>query len=84
MRKPDTRDSREEVPQVASKSEIEMARAAIAKVTRAEIRLKHSLQADAELNEVLSQRLMDFDLALQAGTIPSLALKLVSGDNAAD
>ena len=68
---------------MASKSEIEMARLAIAKVTRAEIRLKHSLLADQELNEVLDQRLIDFDLALQAGTIPSLALKLVSG-NAAD
>lgn len=69
---------------MASKSDIEMARQNIAKVTRAEVRLKHSLMADAELNEVLSQRLADFDIALQRGEIPSLALKLVSGDNAAD
>ena len=73
---------RREVPRVASKSEIDMARLAIAKVTRAEVRLKYSLMADAELNEVLSQRLIDFDVALQSGTIPSLALKLVSGDEA--
>lgn len=59
-----------------------MARAAIAKVTRAEIRLKHSLRADAELNEVLDERLASFDLALQQGTIPALALKLVTGDAA--
>lgn len=59
-----------------------MARQAIAKVTRAEIRLRYSLMADAEVNEVLPQRLMAFDVALQAGTIPSLALKLVTGDDA--
>lgn len=69
---------------MSSKSEIEMARAAIAKVTRTEVRLKHSLMADAELNDVLSRRLADFDIALQRGEIPSLALKLVSGNNAAD
>ena len=68
---------------MASKTEIEMARLAIAKVTRAEIRLKHSLLADQELNEVLSQRLQDFDIQLQSGTIPALAMKLVSGDAAA-
>ncbi len=62
------------------KTDIEMARLAITKVTRAEIRLKHSILADRELNEVLSQRLADFDTALQAGKIPAFALKLVSGD----
>jgi hypothetical protein len=69
---------------MASKSDIEMARLAIAKVTRAEVRLRHSLMADLELNEVLNQRLMDFDIQLQAGTIPSLALKLVTGEDATD
>jgi hypothetical protein len=69
---------------VSEKTDIEMARLAIAKVTRAEIRLKHSLEADAEINEVLNQRMTDFDKALQAGTIPSLALKLVAGDDAAN
>lgn len=63
---------------MAERTDIEMARLAIAKVTRAEIRLKHSLMADAELNAVLARRLMDFDVALQSGMIPSLALKLVS------
>ena len=63
-----------------NKTEIEMARLAIAKVTRAEIRLRHSLLADQELNEILPERLRDFDIQLQAGTIPALALKLVSGN----
>lgn len=55
-----------------------MARAAIAKITRAEIRLKHSLLAEQEINEVLAQRLRDFDRALQDGVILSLALRLVT------
>jgi hypothetical protein len=65
---------------VSQKTEIEMARLAIAKVTRAEIRLKHSIMADRELNEVLSQRLAEFDIALQEGAIPAYALKLVTGN----
>lgn len=55
-----------------------MARAAIAKVTRTEIRLKHSVLADAEINEVLAQRLRDFDRALQNGVIPTIALTTVT------
>ena len=66
---------------MSEKTNIEMARDAIAKVTRAEIRLKHSLEADAEINVILNQRLADFDLQLQAGTIPTLALKLVTGES---
>jgi hypothetical protein len=66
---------------VSQKSEIEMARLAVTKVTRIEIRLKHALMADQELNEVLPQRLAEFDLAVQNGTLPGLALKLVSGDD---
>lgn len=55
-----------------------MARAAIAKVTRAEIRLKHSILADQEVNEVLAERLKDFDKSLQSGVIPSIALRMVT------
>ena len=62
------------------KTDIDLARAAIAKATRAEIRLKHSLLADEEVNTVLAQRLRDFDLALQSGYIPSIALTLVVSD----
>ena len=60
------------------KGEIEMARAAIAKVTRTEIRLKHSVLADQEINEVLAQRLRDFDIAIQSGVIPSIAMRVVT------
>lgn len=65
---------------MTQKTSIEMARQAIAKVTRAEVRLKHSLLADLELNEVLTERLADFDIQLQAGIVPYVALKLVTGD----
>lgn len=62
----------------AVKTEIEMARSAIAKVTRAEIRLRYSLLADEELNRALKERLTEFDRAVQDGIIPSLALRLVT------
>lgn len=65
---------------MSQRTDIEVARLAIAKVTRAEIRLKYSLLADREINEVLDRRLTEFDLAIQSGIIPSLALRLVAGD----
>lgn len=54
------------------KSEIEMERLKIIKVTRALTRLKYSLQADKELNDVLPDRLIDFDKALQDGELLGL------------
>ena len=63
---------------MASKSEIEMARLAIAKVTRTEIRLKHNLMADLEINEVLAQRLAEFDMAIQNGLLPAYVLKVIT------
>ena len=65
---------------MAFKSDIELARASIAKVTRAEIRLKYSLLADREVNEVLAQRLLDFDRAIQAGYLPTIELKMVNDE----
>lgn len=62
------------------KTEIELSRAAIAKATRAEIRLKYSLLADEELNEVLAQRLADFDRSIQDGIIPSLSMRMVADE----
>jgi hypothetical protein len=59
------------------RSEIELARVHIATVTRAEIRLRHRILADQEINTVLAQRLVDFDGALQRGVIPTIALRLV-------
>lgn len=65
---------------MSSRSDIEMARLAITKVTRVEVRLKYAIMADRELNEVLPKRLAEFDAALQDGRIRSLTLELVAGD----
>lgn len=54
------------------KTPIEMERHRMLKVTRALIRLKHSLAADVELNEVLPDRLTEFDIALQQGQLLGL------------
>lgn len=54
------------------KTDIEMERARVAKITRAAIRLKHSLRADEELNNVLPDTLADFDAALQSGELKRL------------
>lgn len=56
------------------KSKIEMERDRIMKITRALIRLKHSLNADEEINEVLPDRLSEFDKALQRGELLELKL----------
>jgi len=54
------------------KSEIEMERARIIKITRTLTRLKHSLNADEEINDVLPARLSEFDSALQDGELKTL------------
>lgn len=54
------------------KSSIEMERERITKITRALIRLKHSLNADEELNDVLPDTLEEFEKSLQAGELKSL------------
>ena len=51
------------------KSEIEMQRAKIAKVTRNLVRLKYSIKADEELNNLLPDTLMEFDKSLQSGEL---------------
>jgi hypothetical protein len=56
------------------KSEIEMERHRAAKITRAIIRLKHSLAADEELNETLPDLLLQFDKAVQSGELLTLPL----------
>lgn len=60
--------------------DIDLARLAIAKVTRAEIRLKHSLLADQEIKEVLRERLLKFDSDLQNGRVSELHLVLLDID----
>jgi hypothetical protein len=54
---------------MARRTDIEMARARTAKITRSLIRLKHSLAADSELNDVLWDTLDKFDAALQSGQL---------------
>lgn len=61
-----------------SKDDIEVRRAALLKTARAAIRLKHSLAADAELNERLPALERAFDFAVQQGQLPSVAALLRS------
>jgi hypothetical protein len=50
-----------------------MERYKIIKATRTLLRLKHSLNADEELNNVLPDRLEDFDKAVQSGELKQLS-----------
>lgn len=61
------------------KSDIEMERARTIKITRALVRLKHSLAADTEINDILPTTLIEFDKAIQAGEL--LQLELPTGIN---
>lgn len=68
------------------KSPAEMEKAKIAKATRTIVRLKHSLQADEELNDILPDTLAEFDEALANGTLKELKASLndaLGGDDAA-
>lgn len=63
------------------KSDVEMARLAVAKITRDQTRLKYALMADKELNELLPRRLAEFDELIQQGTLPDVYMQLGAGDN---
>lgn len=56
------------------KSDVEMKRKAIEKIIRTNIRLKHSLKADMELNEKLTDVLEAFDERVLKGQMPKLEL----------
>lgn len=60
----------------------EMERRRITKAARTLIRLKHSLAADEELNDVLPDTLAEFDAALARGELKQLTAGLhdVIGD----
>lgn len=58
------------------KDDIELRRAALLKAARSAIRLKHSIEADAELNTVLPAVELAFDSAVQSGTLPEVAVLL--------
>lgn len=66
------------------RTDIEMERAKVAKITRSLIRLKKSLEADEMINEVLPENLAQFDIALQNGQLrqlnDGLLLKAIFGD----
>jgi len=52
------------------KTEIEQSKAEMTKVARAMVRLKHTLAADRELNEVLPRIEKEFDKRVQRGELP--------------
>lgn len=58
------------------KDDITMRKAALLKAARSAIRLKHSLAADAELNDVLPMLEGKFDASVQIGVLPDVALML--------
>lgn len=67
------------------KSRAELERAKITKAARTLIRLKHSLAADEEINDVLPDTLDEFDNALARGELKELKAGLndvLGGDDA--
>lgn len=67
------------------KTQAEMERAKIAKATRTLIRLKKSLEADEEINNILPETLGEFDAALERGELLELQAGLndaLGGNNA--
>lgn len=52
------------------KDEYEQARAEMVKTIRSAVRLKHSIEADRELNEVLPKAEKAFNAAVQRGELP--------------
>lgn len=62
------------------KERVDQARANMLKVIRAAVRLKHSLAADEELNEVLPRAEKKFNEAIHRGGLPApLDIKRVLG-----
>lgn len=63
------------------RTEIEQARYEAVKVLRAAVRLRHSIAADRELNEVLPEFEKAFNRAVQQGELPDPQqfLELVGG-----
>ena len=53
------------------KDKIDQERANMLKTIRAAVRLRHSIEADNELNEVLPRAQAKFDAAILRGQLPS-------------
>lgn len=58
------------------KTEVEMNRASLAKTARALVRLRHSLAADEEINDLLPGTLQEFDDAVAQGELKSVRARL--------
>ena len=56
------------------KSPVEMERARITKITRTLVRLKHSLNADDEINDLLPDKLSEFEKGIHNGELKYLGL----------
>lgn len=56
--------------------DIELRRKAMFKAARSAVRLRHSLAADAELNELLPALETAFDTYIAGGTLPDVAVML--------
>lgn len=63
----------EEERVTVQKTEAELLKAQMVKTIRSLVRVKHSLRADEELNEVLPKAEQAFDIALQRGELPDPA-----------
>lgn len=65
------------------KDDIELRHAALIKAAKSAVRLRYSIAADAELNEVLPALDRAFTAAIQRGELPEVAA-LLSENNVAD
>ena len=59
------------------KSPVEMEQSRIIRVTRTLIRLKHSLNADEEINNILPETLEQFEKGVQLGQLRGVDTKLL-------
>lgn len=61
---------------MSPKDDIELRKRALFKAARSAVRLRHSLEADAELNDLLPQLERAFDMAVSRGILPDVAVML--------
>ena len=56
------------------KDDIELARSERVKILRSLTRLKYSIMADREINDILTESMLDFDNALQNGELKQISV----------
>lgn len=64
---------------MAKLTDIEMLERNLIKAARSQVRLKHSLAADRELNELLPALKKDLEKAIKEGTAKEFVLAAISG-----